>query len=92
MPSRRRPGGSAENIKLLQQGKIELALAQPDLAWAASQGQPKACPERSWCVTCSAPTPGTCISSRSARLIEAARVGRVAPASALASILQDMRI
>jgi TRAP transporter TAXI family solute receptor len=30
--------GTAENIKLLQEGKIELALAQPDIAWAASQG------------------------------------------------------
>jgi TRAP-type uncharacterized transport system substrate-binding protein len=29
--------GTAENIKLLQQGNIELALAQPDLAWAASR-------------------------------------------------------
>jgi TRAP transporter TAXI family solute receptor len=31
--------GTAENIKLLQEGKIELALAQPDLAWAASRGR-----------------------------------------------------
>ena len=46
MPSRRRPGGSAENIKLLQQGKIELALAQPDLAWAASQGQLEGLPRK----------------------------------------------
>ena len=39
-------GGSAENIKLLQQGKIELALAQPDLAWAASQGQLEGLPRK----------------------------------------------
>jgi uncharacterized protein len=38
--------GSAENIKLLQQGKIELALAQPDLAWAASQGQLEGLPRK----------------------------------------------
>jgi uncharacterized protein len=31
--------GTAENIKLLQEGKIELALAQPDIAWAATQGR-----------------------------------------------------
>ena len=31
--------GTAENIELLQEGKIELALAQADMAWAASQGQ-----------------------------------------------------
>ena len=40
-------GGSAENIKLLQAGaKIELALAQPDLAWAASQGQLEGLPRK----------------------------------------------
>jgi uncharacterized protein len=31
--------GTAENIKMLQEGRIELALAQADLAWAATQGQ-----------------------------------------------------
>jgi len=31
-------GGTAENIKLLQQGRIELALAQADVAWIAAQG------------------------------------------------------
>jgi uncharacterized protein len=31
--------GTVENIKLLQEGKIELALAQPDIAWAATQGR-----------------------------------------------------
>jgi uncharacterized protein len=31
--------GTAENMKLLQEGKIELALAQPDMAWAAAQGR-----------------------------------------------------
>jgi uncharacterized protein len=31
--------GSAENMKLLQEGNIELALAQPDTAWAAAQGR-----------------------------------------------------
>lgn len=38
--------GSAENIKLLQEGKIELALAQADLAWAASQGQLNGLPRK----------------------------------------------
>jgi TRAP transporter TAXI family solute receptor len=38
--------GTAENIKLLQQGKIELALAQPDLAWAASQGHLEGLPRK----------------------------------------------
>ena len=38
--------GTAENIRLLQQGKIELALAQPDLAWAASQGQLEGLPRK----------------------------------------------
>jgi uncharacterized protein len=31
--------GTAENMKLLQEGKIELALAQADIAWAATQGR-----------------------------------------------------
>jgi uncharacterized protein len=31
--------GTLDNIKMLQEGRIELALAQPDLAWAATQGQ-----------------------------------------------------
>ena len=31
--------GTAENMKLLQQGKIELALAQADVAWIATQGR-----------------------------------------------------
>jgi uncharacterized protein len=31
--------GTADNIKMLQEGRIELALAQADLAWAATQGQ-----------------------------------------------------
>jgi len=30
--------GTAENMKLLQEGKIELALAQADLAWSTTQG------------------------------------------------------
>src|SRR5580693_5144480 len=38
--------GSAENVNLLQEGKIELALAQPDLAWAASQGQLEGLPRK----------------------------------------------
>jgi TRAP-type uncharacterized transport system substrate-binding protein len=31
--------GAAENIKLLQKGRIEVALAPAELAWAATQGQ-----------------------------------------------------
>jgi TRAP transporter TAXI family solute receptor len=31
--------GTAENMKLLQEGKIELALAQADMAWAAAHGR-----------------------------------------------------
>jgi uncharacterized protein len=31
--------GTAENMKLLQEGNIELALAQADMAWAAAQGR-----------------------------------------------------
>jgi TRAP transporter TAXI family solute receptor len=38
--------GTAENIKLLQEGKIELALAQADIAWAASQGQLNGLPRK----------------------------------------------
>jgi uncharacterized protein len=38
--------GTAENIKLLQEGKIELALAQADMAWAASQGQLNGLPRK----------------------------------------------
>lgn len=37
---------TVENIKLLQEGRIELALAQADLAWAASQGQLNGIPRR----------------------------------------------
>ncbi|GAC1477553.1 MAG: TAXI family TRAP transporter solute-binding subunit [Pseudarthrobacter sp.] len=32
-------GGSAENMKLLQQGKVQLALTLADTAWDASQGK-----------------------------------------------------
>jgi TRAP transporter TAXI family solute receptor len=31
--------GAAENMKLLHEGKIELALAQADIAWSAAQGK-----------------------------------------------------
>jgi uncharacterized protein len=39
-------GGTAENMKLLQEGKIELALAQADMAWAATQGRLAGLPKR----------------------------------------------
>jgi TRAP transporter TAXI family solute receptor len=39
-------GGTAENMKLLQEGKIELALAQADMAWAAAQGRLAGLPKR----------------------------------------------
>jgi uncharacterized protein len=39
-------GGTAENMKLLQEGKIELALAQADIAWAATQGRLAGLPKR----------------------------------------------
>jgi uncharacterized protein len=38
--------GTAENMKLLQEGKIELALAQADVAWAAAQGRLAGLPKR----------------------------------------------
>jgi TRAP transporter TAXI family solute receptor len=38
--------GAAENMKLLHEGKIELALAQADVSWAATQGQLKGLPEK----------------------------------------------
>jgi TRAP transporter TAXI family solute receptor len=38
--------GTVENMKLLQEGKIELALAQPDMAWAATQGRLAGLPKR----------------------------------------------
>jgi TRAP transporter TAXI family solute receptor len=38
--------GAADNMKLLHEGKIELALAQADVAWAATQGQLKGVPEK----------------------------------------------
>jgi TRAP transporter TAXI family solute receptor len=38
--------GAAENMKLLHEGKIEVALAQSDVSWAASQGQLKALPDK----------------------------------------------
>ena len=38
--------GAADNMKLLHEGKIELALAQADVAWAATQGQLKGLPEK----------------------------------------------
>ena len=38
--------GTAENMKLLQEGKIELALAQSDMAWAATQGRLAGVPKR----------------------------------------------
>jgi uncharacterized protein len=38
--------GTAENMKLLQEGKIELALAQADMAWAAAHGRLAGLPKR----------------------------------------------
>ena len=38
--------GAAENMKLLHEGKIELALAQGDVAWSAAQGKMKDLPDR----------------------------------------------
>lgn len=38
--------GAVENMKLLQEGKIVLALAQADVCWAAAQGQLKGFPEQ----------------------------------------------
>lgn len=38
--------GAAENMKLLQEGKIPLALAQADVCWVAAQGQLKGLPEK----------------------------------------------
>ena len=38
--------GAAENLKLLHEGKIELALAQADVSWAATQGQLTGLPEQ----------------------------------------------
>ncbi len=39
-------GGAAENMKLLHEKKVELALAQADVAWSASQGKLKGLPDR----------------------------------------------
>jgi uncharacterized protein len=51
-------GGAAENMKLLHEGKIDLALAQADVAWSAAQGQlkglPVKVPVRALCGTVSA--------------------------------------
>lgn len=38
--------GAAENMKLLHEGKIDLALAQADVAWSAAQGKLDALPDR----------------------------------------------
>jgi TRAP transporter TAXI family solute receptor len=51
-------GGAAENMKLLHEGKIDLALAQADVAWSAAQGKlnglPDKVPVRALCGTVSA--------------------------------------
>jgi TRAP transporter TAXI family solute receptor len=39
-------GGAAENMKLLHEEKIELALAQADVAWSAAQGKLSGLPDR----------------------------------------------
>lgn len=39
-------GGSKDNMKLLHAGQVQLALAVPDVAWEAAQGQLKEVPER----------------------------------------------
>ena len=39
-------GGSRDNMKLLQSGKVQLALAVADVAWDASQGKLKDLPEK----------------------------------------------
>ena len=38
--------GAADNMKRLHEGTIDLALAQADVAWAATQGQLKGLPEK----------------------------------------------
>jgi uncharacterized protein len=38
--------GAAENMKLLLEGKIDLALAQSDVAWSAAQGKLKGLPDK----------------------------------------------
>jgi uncharacterized protein len=38
--------GAAENMKLLHEGKIALALAQSDVSWAATQGRLNGLPEK----------------------------------------------
>ena len=44
--------GAAEHLKLLHEGKIELALAQADVSWAATQGQLTGLPEQVPVRTC----------------------------------------
>lgn len=39
-------GGAAENMKLLHEGKIDLALAQADVAWSAARGKLKGLPDK----------------------------------------------
>jgi uncharacterized protein len=39
-------GGAAENMKLLREEKVELALAQADVAWSAAQGKLNGLPDR----------------------------------------------
>lgn len=39
-------GGAAENMKLLQEKKVDLALAQADVAWSAAQGKLNSLPEK----------------------------------------------
>jgi TRAP transporter TAXI family solute receptor len=39
-------GGAAENMKLLHEGKVQLALAQADVAWSAAQGKLNGLPDR----------------------------------------------
>jgi len=38
--------GAAENMKLLHEGKVQLALAQADVAWSAAQGKLNGLPDR----------------------------------------------
>src|SRR5215469_13432746 len=39
-------GGAAENMKLLHEKKVDLALAQADVAWSAAQGKLNGLPEK----------------------------------------------
>jgi TRAP transporter TAXI family solute receptor len=39
-------GGAAENMKLLHEGKVQVALAQADVAWSAAQGKLNGLPDR----------------------------------------------